>query len=74
LNWITELIDTSSNAYVVRQAVMKLANNEDLPERIVERIRSMKEVVLAKHKNDVNYPIRAAMGTILKLNVEDDAN
>jgi arylsulfatase A-like enzyme len=74
LNWMVELISTSSNAYIVRQAIMKLANIENLPSAIEDKIRNVQESILAKHKDDMNHPIRATIGTILKLPEVDDAN
>lgn len=72
LHWLAEVIATNDNAYIVRQAAMKLANNEKLPDAVVQKIKEVRDAVIAKHKGDVNYPIRAALGTILKLKVEDD--
>jgi hypothetical protein len=74
LQFIAYVISISNNAYVVRQAAMKLANNENLPENITQKIKEVKDLVIAKHKGEINYPIRAALGTILKLRVEDDGN
>jgi arylsulfatase A-like enzyme len=71
---LADVISNSNNAYVVRQAAMKLANNENLPENITQKIKEVKDLVIAKHKGEINYPIRAALGTILKLRVEDDGN
>lgn len=73
LLFLTDIIENSSNAYIVRQAAMKLANADELPAAVVEKIKLIRVAVMAKHKGDVNYPIRAALGTVLKLKVEDDA-
>ncbi|HLP37704.1 sulfatase [Lacibacter sp.] len=73
LHWLAGIIATSDNAYIVRQAAMKLANNDNLPEAVVQKIKEVREAVIAKHKGDVNYPIRAALGTVVKLKMEDDA-
>jgi arylsulfatase A-like enzyme len=72
LSWIVDLVSTSSNPYIVRAAVIKLANQEDLPITVVEKIKKVKEDVLAKHKSDLGYPIRAAIGTILRIEDETD--
>jgi arylsulfatase A-like enzyme len=74
LQWISDLIVRSPNSYIVRQAAMKLANNEHLPEEIIEKIKRVREEVIAKHKGNVNYPIKAALGTVIKLKMNDDDN
>lgn len=74
LQWIVQLIERSPNSYIVRQAAMKLANQENLPETIINRIRSIRTEVTARHKGGINYPIRAALGTVLNLKIEDDGN
>lgn len=74
LSWIAELVGRTDNGYLARQAAMKLANKEDLPAALVEQVGRLREEVLARHKGDVNYPIKAALGTVLKLNMGDDDN
>jgi arylsulfatase A-like enzyme len=74
LSWIADLVSTSFNPYIVRAAVMKLANQDNLPTPVVEKIRKNREAVLARHKTDLSYSIRSAMGTILKISVEEDTN
>jgi arylsulfatase A-like enzyme len=74
LSWMADLVSTSSNPYVVREAVIKLANRNDLPVAVVEKIKKIREAVLVKHKSDMSYPIRAALGTITNINVEEDTN
>lgn len=72
LHWLADVVAANDNAYIVRQAAMKLANNENLPAAVVEKIKNVREAVTAKHKGEVAYPIRAALGTISKIAMEDD--
>lgn len=74
LLWLTNVIEKSSNAYIVRQAAMKLANTDNLPLSVIEKIRNSRDAVVAKHKGNLDYPIKAALGTVLKLKAEDDGN
>lgn len=74
LLWLTNVIEKSSNPYIVRQAAMKLANTDNLPLSVIEKIRNSRDAVVAKHKGNVDYPIKAALGTVLKLKAEDDGN
>jgi hypothetical protein len=72
LEWTVDVIARSSNSYIVRQAAMKLANNENLPPDIIERIRVIMKDVIEKNKGEMNYPISSALATVVKQKIEDD--
>jgi arylsulfatase A-like enzyme len=75
LNDLAQLIATSQNEYIVRHAAMRLANIDNLPESIINQIKKIKPIVSATFKSTgLSYPINAALGTVLKINVVDDAN
>jgi arylsulfatase A-like enzyme len=72
LNWTTDIIINSSNSYIVRQAAMKLANTENLPADIIEKIRVAMKDVIERNKGEMNYPISSALATVVKQKKEDD--
>jgi arylsulfatase A-like enzyme len=72
LDWIVDVIARSSNSYIVRQAAMKLANNETLPAPVIEKIRLIMKDVIERNKGEMNYPISSALGTVVKQKTEDD--
>nr|MBP6386874.1 sulfatase-like hydrolase/transferase [Pseudarcicella sp.] len=73
--WLTDFVINNKNEYLERQAMMKLANDENLPVSTIEKLKLEKNNINKKFKNtDMAYPISAAIGTVLKLNVEDEAN
>jgi arylsulfatase A-like enzyme len=72
LNWTTDLVVNSSNSYIVRQAAMKLANNENLPVAIIEKLKVNMKTILEKHKGEMNYPIQSAINSAIGINIEED--
>lgn len=74
LQWLTDLIDRSNNPYIIRQAAMKLANNENLPAAIVDRIAKIRAGKKIGEKQDMAYAVKAVLGTITKTKVDDEGN
>jgi arylsulfatase A-like enzyme len=72
LNWTTDMIINSSNSYIVRQAAMKLANNEKLPPAIIEKLKVNVKVILEKNKGEMNYAIQSAISSAIGVNMEED--
>jgi arylsulfatase A-like enzyme len=72
LNWTTDMIINSSNSYIVRQAAMKLANNEKLPPAIIEKLKVNVKVILEKNKGEMNYAIQSAISSAIEVNMEED--
>jgi arylsulfatase A-like enzyme len=72
LEWIVDVIIGSSNSYLVRQAAMKLANNENLPAGIVEKIRMAMKEVIERNKGEMNYAISCALATAAHQKIQDD--
>jgi arylsulfatase A-like enzyme len=73
VHWLTNLISSAASSYIVRQAAMKLANAENLPPEVIEKIKLNVNDILTRHKGKMNYAIRSALGSVLKLK-EDDGN
>jgi arylsulfatase A-like enzyme len=65
LNWIADLVINADNSYLVRQAAMKLANNEKLPAAIIEKIKVNMKAVLEKHKGEMSYSIYCAISSAI---------
>ncbi len=72
LHFISNVITENDNAYLVRQAAMKLANKTDLPSTLIADIKSKLKTLLVKHKGTLSYPISSALGTITKQLLEKD--
>jgi arylsulfatase A-like enzyme len=72
LNWTADIVINSNNGYLVRQAAMKLANNEKLPVVIMEKLKVNMKTILEKHKGEMNYPIHSALSSALGMNMEED--
>jgi arylsulfatase A-like enzyme len=72
LNWLADMIINSSNSYIVRQAAMKLANNENLPAAIIEKLKVNVKVILEKNKGEMNYAIQSAISSAIGVNMEED--
>jgi arylsulfatase A-like enzyme len=72
LNWLADMIIHSSNSYIVRQAAMKLANNDNLPADIIEKLSVNMKSIIEKNKGEMSYAVSAALFTILKLKEDDD--
>jgi hypothetical protein len=73
LQYLTDVVVKTPNAYAARQASMRLANYTDLPENIVAQIRNMQKELAERHK-EVGYSLTASLSTIVKAKVEDDGN
>jgi arylsulfatase A-like enzyme len=72
LDWTVDLISHSANSYLVRQAAIKLANNENLPAPVIERMKSIMKSVTQRHAGVLGYAIQSAFVTIVQLHTEDD--
>jgi arylsulfatase A-like enzyme/alkylated DNA nucleotide flippase Atl1 len=73
LQYLTDVVTKTNNAYAARQAGMRLANYTDLSENIVAQIRNMRKELGERHK-EVGYSLTASLSTIVKAKVEDDSN
>ena len=74
LQLLVDIMRKTPNQYIIRQAAMKLANNENLPPYIVEQVNTIREHTNAGERTDMAYPIRAALGTVVHAKVADDDN
>jgi arylsulfatase A-like enzyme len=72
LNWLVDRVIDSGNSYLVRQAAMKLANNEKLPTAIIEKLKANRKKILAKNKGEMSYAIQSAISSATGMEVEGD--
>jgi arylsulfatase A-like enzyme len=72
LNWMVDMIINSSNSYIVRQAAMKLANNEKLPVAVIEKLRVNIKIILEKNKGKMSYAIQSSLSSAIGVNMEED--
>jgi arylsulfatase A-like enzyme len=70
LAWLAGIVVNSFNSYIVRQAAMKLANYENIPSNIIDKLSLAKKDILEKNKGEMSYPINSALGSALKQRTE----
>ncbi len=72
LDWAVDLISNDANSYLVRQATMKLANYENLPVTVVEKMKAIMKLVTQRHTGPLSYAIHSTFVTITKQKAEED--
>jgi arylsulfatase A-like enzyme len=72
LDWTVDLISNSTNSYLVRQAAMKLANNENLPATVVAKMYAIMKTVTQRHAGVLSYAIHSTFVTVTRQKAEED--
>ncbi len=72
LHWAADLVITSSNSYLVRQAAMKFANFDSIPSAIAYKLSANMKRVVANNSGEMSYAIQSALTSALRLQEVDE--